>query len=182
VSRKVLVLVGSPRPGGNTDDCARYLAERLRSVGDHSVELAPLRELTIKPCAGCRACMQRGECAIRDDDMPALMDRVAGCDVLVQAAPVYWCGPPGPVKDFVDRTHGVFTIPGYLAGKKGAIVSVAAESGFGPHEAILSSWFRYYGGEILAKVRLLAREKGELLSRPAELKKLDRLAQRMAGG
>jgi multimeric flavodoxin WrbA len=180
MKQRVLIVAGSPRAGGNTDDAVLYLADRLRDSGRFAVETVQVRDLHIRPCAGCRVCMERGECAIQDDEMPALMATVAGCDVLILAAPVYWMGPPGAMKNFIDRTHGVFTNSRYLASKPGALVSVAADGGFEPHEAIVSSWFCYYGGDLLRRVRLLAREKGELVSRPAELQKLDRLAETLA--
>jgi len=179
--QRVLVIGGSPRRGGNTDDCVRYICERLQGAAKHRAEAVYIRELNIKPCAGCRQCMSEGECVIRDDDMAELMRRVMNCDVLVQVAPVYWNGPPGIMKNFIDRTHGVYAKSGVLAGKQGYIVSIAADSGFGPHEAVVSSWFGHYGGRLGEKVRLFAREKGELMASPTEVQKLDRLVRTIAG-
>ena len=177
MEQTVLVVAGSPRQGGNTDDCARYVCKQLERTGQRRAEAVYLRELNIKPCAGCRGCMSEGECVIRDDDMADLMARVMNCGVLVQAAPVYWGGPPGIMKNFIDRTHGVYAKANVLAGKQGYIVSIAADGGFGPHEAVLSSWFGHYGGHLVDKVRLIAREKGELMASPTEVQKLDSLVR-----
>jgi hypothetical protein len=77
------------------------------------------------------------------------------------------------MKDFIDRSHG------YYASKAGtllsrldfALISVATSSGFEPHEDIMLSWLEYYGARLVAKERVLARNKGDILNRPPELEK-----------
>lgn len=186
MQQTVLVIAGSPRRGGNTDDCARYICERLERAGGYRAVAVHVRELHIKPCAGCRECMSAGECVIRDDDMAGLMEQVMDCDVLVQVAPVYWNGPPGGMKNFIDRTHGVYAKSNVLAGTPGYVVSIAADGGFEPHEAVVSSWFCHYGGELVETLRLFAREKGELMGSASQVGRLDgvvsSIRERLAGG
>jgi multimeric flavodoxin WrbA len=100
--------------------------------------------------------------------------------VLVIVCPVFWQSPPGAMKDFIDRSHGVYAHRAKpFAGKQAAIVSVATDGGFETQERILTGWLRYYGARIVGKVRLLARERGDLVKSPSELRKLDSLVRRI---
>lgn len=124
--------------------------------------------------------MQLMRCAVAGDDMPALLEKIASCEGLVLAAPVYWDAPPGMMKDFIDRTHGLYARPQPYAGKKGWLVSVATESGFATHERVLSGWFSHYGAEILRKVRIFACEKGDAMASASARDTLQALAGEIA--
>jgi multimeric flavodoxin WrbA len=136
----------------------------------------------IRHCLGCRECMKIMRCAIRDDEFEQVFEEWNAADVLILGAPVYWLGPPGAMKDFIDRSHGVYARRAKpFAGKKAAIISVAADSGFQTHERILTTWLRHYGAEIVGQIRLLAREKDDLIGNPSELRKLDQFVRRIKG-
>ena len=175
---KILVISASPRRGGNCDAAAGRCVEQLGDAGQ--VELLRISDHDIRHCLGCRKCMKLMRCAIRGDDFDRLFEQCKQADVLVIVSPVYWLSPPGAMKDFIDRTHGAY---GQRAksfdGKKAAIVGVATESGFDTHEAILTTWLSHYGATVVAKVRLLAREAGDLANSPAELGKLDAFIRRL---
>jgi hypothetical protein len=66
-----------------------------------------------------------------------------------------------------------------LAGKRAALITIAADSGFATQERIFTAWLTCYGAEILGKVRLLAREMGDLEGSPSEIRKLDALVRRV---
>ena len=118
---------------------------------------------------------------IQDDDFNLVMDQVMEADVLVFGAPVYWYGPPGLMKDFIDRSHGYFAVPTkILNGKKAYLISVAADGGFEPHEDVMASWLGYYGAEIGEKVRIYGREKGDVQANAREVGKLEELAAHIA--
>ena len=54
---KIVVLMGSPRKGGNTDLLARAFVEGASAK--HEVELIPVADYKINPCIGCNACFAR---------------------------------------------------------------------------------------------------------------------------
>ena len=171
----VLGISGSPRKDGNTDIVVREALAQLHSKKSVNAKFGRITDFHIKHCAGCRECMHLGYCIIQDDDFGKLWDEILRADVIIEGAPVYWNSPPGVMKDFVDRTHGFFIKPGILNGKKAAIISVATESGFACCETVLQSWLGYYGAEIVDQVRIYAREKGEVLQKPAEMAKIGAL-------
>ncbi len=98
---KVLAIVSSPRKGGNTDILVERMAEGAREAGG-DVEKIYLGEMTIAECDGCHRCWHGGGCS-KDDDMPALYARIAQADAFIFGTPVYWYGPTGLMKLFIDR-------------------------------------------------------------------------------
>ena len=143
-----------------------------------TTEFLRLTEFNIKHCRGCRECMQTGECSIKDDDFQMLLGKLMKAELIVVGAPVYWNGPPGLMKDFIDRTHGFYIDTKRFSGKKVGIISVAANGGFESNENILF-WVKHYGADIIAKARLCAREKGELLQKPVQVSKITTFTQKL---
>ncbi len=109
------------------------------------------------------------------------MARVFACDLLLLGAPVYWYGPPGVMKNFIDRTHGYYLDHTVLRGKRAALISVATDGGFEPHEAVMRSWLGIYGATVDATIRVFSCEKGEVLERPDEFAKVRDLVDTIAG-
>jgi len=168
---RVLGASGSPRSGGNTDDAVMEALAVARQAGCR-VEFQRLTDFRIRHCAGCRGCMTAGRCVIRDDEFEAAFAPWQQAEVIVLGSPVYWLSPSGVLKDFVDRTHGWYRDGGIFRHKRAVLVSVAADSGFEPHDESLTVWLRHYGAEVLSVVHVLARERGEFLARPAEIEKV----------
>lgn len=166
-----LGISGSPRRDGNTDISVKIVLEGLKEGGVET-EFLRIADSRIEHCEGCRKCMQIGRCAIQGDDFDSILEKFNRASLIVLGIPIYWNSPPGAFKDFMDRTHGFYLNRSYFAHKKFGILSVATEGGFETHEEILQAWLKSYGGVIVDKVRILSREKGEVLSRPNEIRKI----------
>ncbi|MDP6779531.1 MAG: flavodoxin family protein [Candidatus Latescibacteria bacterium] len=177
----ILAIAGSPREDGNTDILVRAALRLLEERTGASTEFVRVADLNILPCTGCRECMALGHCAIQDDDFESLMAKVFACDLLLLGAPVYWLGPPGIMKNFIDRTHGYYLDHTVLRGKRAALISVATDGGFDPHEAVMRSWLQIYGAAVEASIRVFSCEKGEVLERPDEFAKVRQLVDAIAG-
>jgi multimeric flavodoxin WrbA len=117
---------------------------------------------------------------IRDDDFHALWRRILAADVIIQLSPVYWVSPPGKHKDLIDRSHAYFACGRVLAGKTGYTVSVAGDSGFDSHEAVVESWLRWYGVTVKGRLRILARETGDAAASAATVADLKHFAREIA--
>ncbi len=100
--KKVLILSGSPRKGGNSDLLCDEFAKGAAEAG-HRVEKIRVAEKRIGYCRACYACRETGVCAIRDD-MAELMQKIIDCDVLVLASPVYFYSIDAQLKAVIDRT------------------------------------------------------------------------------
>jgi len=175
---RILGISGSPRPDGNSDFAARRCLESLSDIGQ--TEFVRVHDHDIRHCLGCRKCMRLMRCAVRGDDFERLFRRWKQADVLIISSPVYWLSPPGAMKDFIDRSHGVYGRKDKpFEGKKAGIVSLATESGFATHERIFTAWLSHYGAEVIGKVRLFARERDDLANSLSELRKLDAFIRRL---
>lgn len=102
--RRVLGIVGSPRRGGNTEIMVDEVLAGAEEAGALT-EKAILNELTIAPCQGCYICERTGKCA-QQDDMQALSVQMANSQLWVFGTPIYWWGPSGQFKVFMDRCLG----------------------------------------------------------------------------
>ena len=173
---KVLGISGSPRRGGNTDYAVKTTLDVINEHRtDAETEFLQITIYRIEHCQGCRHCMTHVECAIKDDDLQLLVDKMHAADLILLGAPVYWWGPPGILKDFIDRIHAFYPDDRRFQGKKVAIITVAAQSGFPSHEKVMS-WLKHYGAEYVGWLRLWAREMGELQKKPRQLKRLEAFA------
>lgn len=108
MNKKVLILSGSPRKGGNSDLlCDEFL--RGAAESGNEVEKIFLRSKKIAPCNGCYYCKQSGgQCAIRDD-MAEILDKIQAADVIVMASPVYFYSIDAQMKAVIDRSVARWT-------------------------------------------------------------------------
>jgi len=172
----VMGISGSPRKDGNTDVVVQRALNGIQEHADVTTKFIRVADFNIKPCEGCRGCMEFMHCVIKDDDFDAVFDDVMKAGALVIGAPVYWNSPPGVMKNFIDRAHTFYACPEkFPSGKKVGLIGVSAGGGFTSHEDAMRSWLRYYGAEIIDEIRVYAREKGEVLRRQKELEKVDAL-------
>ncbi len=110
---KVLVVNGSPlMDKGNTALISAPFIDGMKEAGAE-VEVFYIKKLKIKPCEGELSCWTKtpGVC-IHRDDMVSMHAKMAECDILVFAVPLYVDGMPGPAKTFLDRMiiRGTMTI------------------------------------------------------------------------
>lgn len=103
MSKKVLILSGSPRKGGNSDILCDEFAKGAIDAGNE-VEKIRVAEKKVGYCRACYYCRDHeGECAIKDD-MAGILQKMIDADVLVLASPVYFYSIDAQLKAVIDRT------------------------------------------------------------------------------
>lgn len=102
MSKKVLILSGSPRKGGNSDILCDEFAKGAKDAG-HNVEKIRVAEKNVACCQACYACKNSGVCPIKDD-MAEILQKMIDADVLVLASPVYFYSIDAQLKAVIDRT------------------------------------------------------------------------------
>ena len=100
--KKVLILSGSPRKGGNSDLLCDEFARGAKDSGNE-VEIIFVAGKKIAPCLACYACRNTGVCAIKDD-MAEVLQKMIEADVIVLASPVYFYSIDAQLKAVIDRT------------------------------------------------------------------------------
>ncbi len=102
MGKKVLILSGSPRKGGNSDLlCDEFMRGAIEA--GHEVEKIRVQEKKVACCVACYACKDTGVCAIKDD-MADIMQKMIDCDVMVLASPVYFYSIDAQLKAVIDRS------------------------------------------------------------------------------
>lgn len=108
MSKKILILSGSPRKGGNSDLLCDEFARGAAEAG-HSVEKLRVAEKSIRPCSACYYCRDHGGACVHQDDMAAILQKMIDADVLVLASPVYFYSIDAQLKAVIDRTVARWT-------------------------------------------------------------------------
>ncbi len=102
MEKKILILSGSPRKGGNSDQLCDEFAKGAIEAGN-KVEKIFIRDKNIAYCMACYYCSTHdGKCAIKDD-MEEILDKIQAADVIVVASPVYFHDVNAQVKTVIDR-------------------------------------------------------------------------------
>ncbi|WAI84919.1 MULTISPECIES: flavodoxin family protein [Achromobacter] len=130
---KFVILTGSERAHGNTDQIAAYINALLDGM-DCATDVIHLREHHILPCGSCGECNMRASACHIDDDMPLVISRLRQADGIVYAAPVHGYGMAHPMQIFIERAGvGYLRFERPLANKvAGAVVTGRRYS----HEAV----------------------------------------------
>ena len=121
--KKVLILSGSPRKGGNSDILCDEFAKGALAAGN-DVEKIFIAEKKISMCTGCYFCKNHGGRCALNDDMADILQKIIDCDVLVLSSPVYFYSICAQLKTVIDRTVARWT---EIANKELYYIMTAAE-------------------------------------------------------
>ena len=183
---KVLGLVGSGRKDGNTNTLVDKILEGAKTKG-HETKKMFLADVTISPIGDCSACRKAGQC-LKKDDFDAVMNEVLESDCVIFGTPIYWTGPTGQMKNFVDRWQCpmVFDDAGFRAKMKGKKCVLAV-----PHQgdrisetqhlfAIMETTFEYLEMAYLGKIHTTAWRRCEVGNDEAAQKHAFELGARLS--
>ena len=124
MSKKVLILSGSPRKGGNSDLlCDEFMKGALESGNE--VEKIRVAEKKIGYCRACYYCRDNGGKCVIKDDMAEIIEQMIAADVLVLASPVYFYSIDAQLKALIDRTVARWT---EVKNKEFYYIATAADS------------------------------------------------------
>jgi multimeric flavodoxin WrbA len=150
-----LGVIGSPRRNGNTHVLVSRVLEGAASAGAETETLF-LTDGAIRECDGCHLCWEGKHCP-KADDMADVFPRIIAADVIVFGTPVYWYGPTGLMKLFIDR-FVFFNSPGHRAwvtGKPAVIVVPYEETDpetVRPVIEFFEKCLAYLGMDLVAKI------------------------------
>jgi len=131
---RIVGLVGSPRPGMNTDTLVREALRGAESEGA-STEILYLNRLDIRPCQACRKHPAPNHCFFFDD-MQKVYEMLENADGIILGSPIYYGTVSAQTKRMIDRANcltwierdpdgkPVFT-PRLEKIKKGAVILVS---------------------------------------------------------
>lgn len=103
---KILAIVGSPRPKGNTS----YLVDialQEAAVKGLGTEKIILSKYKVNPCQGHDNCSSFPKCK-QDDDVAWILEKFCSADGIILGSPVYYYNMTAQMKAFVDRNYFLY--------------------------------------------------------------------------
>ncbi|TDF94774.1 flavodoxin family protein [Paenibacillus piri] len=177
-SRKLLILVGSPRRNGNSAALAaavRHGAERAGS----EVSLRFADDFISGFLRDCRSCRRSdGECSIPDRFRALFFNDFLPADGVVFCSPIYWYGVSAQMKAFFDRSFCYYAasypdsslILEQMSRKRIGLVLSSEETypgaALGPIHQI-QEFSRYTHSAFVGVVRGIGNSRGEVARDPA---------------
>ncbi|MBW1829161.1 MAG: flavodoxin family protein [Deltaproteobacteria bacterium] len=146
---KIICLLGSPRPKGNSTTVANHFCETAEKLGSQ-VQTFALNKLSFRGCQGCMTCKTKLDRCVLEDDLTQVLDAIHEADVLVMATPTYFAEISSQLKTFMDRTYS-YLASDYLSnprpsrlspGKKLVFIQTQGQ----PEENMFADVFKRYEG------------------------------------
>ena len=187
-SKKVLVLLGSPRKKGNSTTLANKITEGAEAAGATVAQIY-LHGQDIAPCQACYACQKPDSkgCAI-DDDMQPIYQKLLDADAWVFASPVYWFSMSAQTKLALDRCFGLMAFgKDVFVGKRIAVAMSYGDtdpfnSGCVNALRTFQDAIAYVGAELTGMVYGSAEKPGEIASNQSLMQQAVALGQKLVKG
>lgn len=154
MSKKIIILNGSPRENGNTAALIAQFVKGATEAGNTVTEFF-LESMNIHGCKGCFNGGKNPENpCILNDDMNKIYPVYMAADIVVLATPLYYWSMSGQLKIAIDRLFAVAELnPNYKNPKKESVLIMAAEgNGFEESEYWYDRLERHIGWKNRGKI------------------------------
>ena len=126
MSKKILVITGSPRKNGNSFAMTDAFIKAAEEKG-HTVTRFDAAMMKIGGCRGCETCYSTGKACSFDDDFNVIAPAILEADVIVFTMPVYWYSIPAQIKGVIDRIYSLVIGGKDITGKECALITCCEE-------------------------------------------------------
>ncbi len=127
MSKKIVVLTGSPRKNSNSSKMAEAFIEAAEKKYNDIVRF-DTANMKLGGCRACETCFSTGKACTFDDDFNMIAREIQVADMIVFAMPVYWYSIPSQIKTVIDRLFS-FCVGGKdVSGKKCALITCCEEN------------------------------------------------------
>lgn len=126
MSKKIVVITGSPRRNGNSFAMTEAFIKAAQEKG-HTVTRFDAALKKVGGCHACETCFKTGKACSFDDDFNTIAPAILEADAVVFTMPVYWYSIPAQIKGVIDRLFS-FVVGGRdIAGKECALIACCEE-------------------------------------------------------
>ncbi len=126
MSKKIVVITGSPRKNGNSLAMTDAFIKAAQAKG-HTVTRFDAAMKKVGGCRACETCFKTGKACSFDDDFNTVAPAILEADAIVFTTPVYWYSIPAQIKGVMDRIYS-FCVGGKdIAGKECALIACCEE-------------------------------------------------------
>lgn len=154
MSKKIIILNGSPRKTGNTAALTAEFTKGTEEAGNTVTEFF-LGSMNIHGCKGCFGGGKNPDSpCVQKDDMDKIYPVYKEADIVVLATPLYYWTISGQLKAAFDRLFAVAECdPDYRNPKKESVLIMAAEGhGFEESEYWYDRLEKHLGWKSLGKI------------------------------
>ena len=127
MSKKIVVITGSPRKDGNSFAMTDAFIRAAQAKG-HTVTRFDAAMMKIGGCHACETCFKTGKACSFDDDFNLIAPAVLEADALVFTMPVYWYSIPAQLKCVLDKMYSFCVAGKDIAGKGCAVIACCEEN------------------------------------------------------
>jgi multimeric flavodoxin WrbA len=124
---KILAIVGSPRPKGNTDFLVDQALDEAAKLGVETEKII-ISQHTVNPCQGHANCASLA-CCTQKDDADWIIDKFYQADGVILGTPVYYLNVTAQMKAFMDRNYFPYKKNIRARARAAGIVVVAEQMG-----------------------------------------------------
>lgn len=126
MSKKIVVITGSPRKNGNSFAMTDAFIKAAEAKG-HIVTRFDAAMMKIGGCHACETCFKTGKACSFDDDFNLIAPAILEADAIVFTMPVYWYSIPAQIKGVIDRLFSLVVGGKDVAGKACALITSCEE-------------------------------------------------------
>lgn len=126
MAKKIVVINGSPRKGGNTQRMIDAFSKKTEGNGTEVVVFNAATS-NVGGCHACETCFKSGKACTYDDDFNDIAPDIMDADGIVFACPTYWYSFPGQIKNVIDKLYSFCVAEKDIAGKKCALICCCEE-------------------------------------------------------
>jgi putative NADPH-quinone reductase len=130
MSKKIVVLTGSPRKNGNSFAMTDAFIKACEGKG-YEVARFDTAFMNVNDCVACQTCYRNEKACSQNDDFNEIASAIEVADSVVFSCPVYWFGVPASLKAVIDKFYA-FSVGGKvysMSGKNTALITCWEESG-----------------------------------------------------
>ena len=126
MSKKIVVITGSPRKNGNSFAMTDAFIKAAQAKG-HTVTRFDAALKSVGGCHACETCFKTGKACSFDDDFNVIAPAIEKADAVVFTTPVYWYSFPAQIKGVIDRLFSFCVAGKDVANKECALITCCEE-------------------------------------------------------
>lgn len=126
MSKKIVVITGSPRKNGNSFAMTDAFIKAAEAKG-HIVTRFDAAMKNVGGCHACETCFKTEKACSFDDDFNTIAPAILDADAVVFTMPVYWYSIPAQIKGVIDKMFSFCVAGKDIAGKKCALITCCEE-------------------------------------------------------
>ena len=126
MSKKIVVITGSPRKNGNSFAMTEAFIKAAKEIG-HTVTRFDAASKKVGGCRACETCFKTGKACSFDDDFNIVAPAILEADAVIFSMPVYWYSIPGQIKNLIDKLYSFFVANKDISGKECCLIACCEE-------------------------------------------------------